>query len=209
MVSNGISLGHPCCGVRDCKEPLISNWNHYCPIHQDKRGECAIVACGERVEDGFRTCGIPNHRACEERFLEQGWAMFQLKQRFAKVNAVAMEGSDDGAEDDEEDEILMDESGEVVEAAPEAIGMVECTEKPPAGQRRAFARFGRRRTHNEQLCVASCGVILGRATFYGAEGPNSVQVRACFFLHVCVYECDHSCRNSGGNYFLRKKLCWR
>jgi hypothetical protein len=36
--------------------------------------------------------------------------------------------------------------------------------------------FGRRRTHNEELCVASCGVILGRATCYGSEAPNGVRV---------------------------------
>ncbi|KAH9965569.1 hypothetical protein BGW80DRAFT_1254963 [Lactifluus volemus] len=37
------------------------------------------------------------------------------------------------------------------------------------------ARFGRKRTHNEELCVASCGVILGRAAFFGSEGPNGVR----------------------------------
>jgi hypothetical protein len=51
-----------------------------------------------------------------------------------------------------------------------------CDGKPEAGNRTVRARFGRRRTHNEELCVASCGVILGRATFYGSEAPNGVRV---------------------------------
>ena len=51
-----------------------------------------------------------------------------------------------------------------------------CDGKPETGNRSVKARFGRRRTHNEQLCVASCGVILGRATFFGSEAPNGVRV---------------------------------
>ena len=51
-----------------------------------------------------------------------------------------------------------------------------CDGKPEAGNTTVRARFGRRRTHNEELCVASCGVILGRATFYGSEAPNGVRV---------------------------------
>ena len=39
------------------------------------------------------------------------------------------------------------------------------------------AQFGRRRTHNEQIVVTPCGVIIGRETFYGAEGVGSVVVR--------------------------------
>lgn len=52
-----------------------------------------------------------------------------------------------------------------------------CEGKSELGNRRLRARFGRRRTHNEQLCVGSCGVIIGRATFYGSEAPNGVRVR--------------------------------
>ena len=40
------------------------------------------------------------------------------------------------------------------------------------------AQFGRRRTHNEQIIVAPCGVIIARATFYGAEAVSSVAVRS-------------------------------
>ena len=47
---------------------------------------------------------------------------------------------------------------------------------------RMKARFSRRRTHNEQIIVAPCGVILSRATFFGAEGVGSVIVRPFFSL---------------------------
>jgi len=65
------------------------------------------------------------------------------------------------------DNVTVDQAREVQES---------CDDKPPTGLRKVFARFGHQRTHNEELCVYSCGIILGHATFYGAEGPNSVQV---------------------------------
>ena len=55
-------------------------------------------------------------------------------------------------------------------------GEVECEEKSPEGNTRVKALLGRRHTHNEELCVASCGVVLGRATFFGSEAINGVLV---------------------------------
>ncbi|OJT04033.1 hypothetical protein TRAPUB_5269 [Trametes pubescens] len=49
-----------------------------------------------------------------------------------------------------------------------------CDAKSADGNRRLHALFGRRRTHNEELCVTSCGVIIGRATFFGSEAVNGV-----------------------------------
>ena len=53
---------------------------------------------------------------------------------------------------------------------------VECPSKPEGGNQTVRARFGRKRTHNEELCVASCGMILARETFYGSESLSNVQV---------------------------------
>jgi hypothetical protein len=38
------------------------------------------------------------------------------------------------------------------------------------------ARLSRRWTHNEQLMVRPCGVILARGTMYGSENVSSVAV---------------------------------
>lgn len=57
-----------------------------------------------------------------------------------------------------------------------------CDGKSTQGNRVLRARFGRRRTHNEQLCVFSCGVVAGRATFFGSEAPNGVRVWTLFEL---------------------------
>jgi hypothetical protein len=37
-------------------------------------------------------------------------------------------------------------------------------------------QFGRRRTHNEQLIIAPCGIILARETFYHSEAFSAVAV---------------------------------
>jgi hypothetical protein len=51
------------------------------------------------------------------------------------------------------------------------------------GRRGLKAQFGRRRTHNEQLFVAPCGIILARETFYNAEAIGSVIVGEFFFFY--------------------------
>jgi hypothetical protein len=48
--------------------------------------------------------------------------------------------------------------------------------KADSGNCQLKVRFGRRRTHNEQLVVACCGVIIGRATMFGSEGVAAVKV---------------------------------
>ncbi len=68
-------------------------------------------------------------------------------------------------------------------------GEVECEEKSPEGNRRIKALLGRRQTHNEELCVASCGVLLGRATFFGSEAVNGVLV-SLFELTLIAFHCS-------------------
>ncbi|KAJ6479711.1 hypothetical protein C8R45DRAFT_1101158 [Mycena sanguinolenta] len=76
---------------------------------------------------------------------------------------------------DEEDETEVEGLGPTEDEDVEIDADGICDGKPETGNRTVRARFGRRRTHNEELCVASCGVILGRATFYGSEAPNGVR----------------------------------
>lgn len=82
-----------------------------------------------------------------------------------------------------------------------------CDGKNELGNRpNVKAWFGCRWTHNEQLCVASCGVILGCATFYGSEAPNGVCVSSnslCCKSIMLTWVCT---RHSGGHYFQQKCL---
>lgn len=179
VVVDGITVGHPCCGVHNCSMPLENLKDRFCISHKEYERKCAVVDCLATIhEEKFQTCSDPVHREYELRVCEQGKAMFQLCDRLRRVRTSqthdalsaevpiaddesgALEGS--GVGDDHE--ILIDSEGN------------ECDGKLPTGNRKVKARLGRRRTHNEELCVASCGVILGRTTFFGSESPTNVRV---------------------------------
>ena len=158
-VTDGVTLGHPCCAVHDCQEALSNNHQMFCNTHQSLQSQCSVEGCVTVVEPGFRTCIQPDHHALEEHYLERGKAMFQLKQRLENLQGPQelSQGPDD----------------------EEVVGGIQCDGKPEVGKKKLKAHFGQRHTHNEQLCVASCGIILGRATFYGAEG-------LCFGTHKMI-----------------------
>ena len=48
--------------------------------------------------------------------------------------------------------------------------------KSDSGNQQAKAHFSRHRTHNEQLMVSCCGVILAHGTMFGAEAISGVKV---------------------------------
>ena len=90
--------------------------------------------------------------------------MFQLKHRLVKLKIIQPdERSDIGEDSLANEEVEVDQNG-------------VCDGKPDTGNQASHAHFNCKQTHNEELCVASCGVILGRATFYGSEEPNGVRV---------------------------------
>ncbi|KIJ47694.1 hypothetical protein M422DRAFT_163649, partial [Sphaerobolus stellatus SS14] len=163
-VTDGVTLGHSCCAYHDCKEPLPTNRHIFCQIHQDLYNQCAVTDCTSPVEKGYRTCADPSHRSLEKlKVIQPEDAMS------TSVNTVTDLGHAASATLNE------DPNTQPMETNPEEIE-IQCDKKTNGTTRRLKARFGRRRTHNEELCVASCGMILGRATFYGAEGLNGVRL---------------------------------
>jgi len=127
---------------------------------------------------------VKEHRELEDFNVTRNKAMFQLKQRLARLKTsqprdsipdtlptsgpVQISATTPAIFDDEE--VVLDKDG-------------VCDGKPEEGNKTLRARFGRKRTHNEELCVASCGVILGRATFYGSEAPNGVRVSEILLVY--------------------------
>ena len=123
---------------------------------------CSIVTCHSPVVLESRTCSDPNHQEVEHIHREQGQARFQLKERLQQArvahpnDALAEENSTDVDDEVEDFE----------------VGNPQQTEKKACIR----AQFGRKRTHNEQIIVAPCGMIIAREIFYGAEGVGSVIV---------------------------------
>lgn len=165
-VVDGVTIGHPCCGQHNCPVPLRSVKDHYCPEHHGLNRICSVLECEAPADTGSKTCSIPEHRGLETYYQQQGKAMFQLKLRLERARAKSSSLSLPIVNDP--DPRNLEET--VIESA------MLCGDKPPQGNQQLKARFGRRWTHNDELCTASCGVIIGRVTFMGSEAPNGVRV---------------------------------
>jgi len=93
--------------------------------------------------------------------------MFQLKSQLSHVKVSNPENSQE-AEPTEADVMDMELRDGEEDAA--------CPEKGEDGNRKLRFMFGRRRTHNEQIIVHPCGMIVARKTFNTSEGLREVIV---------------------------------
>lgn len=168
VVTDGVTLGHPCCNVHNCPEPLPTNRVKHCRTHSHLEAQCAVIECTAPRAPRSLVCTLPEHHALEVARRILGSSQFQLKERLRRQGAVVASSSIPAGSapvlsggDSDDDEILP----RVDEGA-----------KPDAGNRAPRVRWGRRRTHNEQLIVCCCGVIIGRTTMFGAESLTLVKV---------------------------------
>ncbi|THH18979.1 hypothetical protein EUX98_g8864 [Antrodiella citrinella] len=212
VVMDGITIGHPCCGVLNCHVPLANQRHRFCPNHANQNSICSVKDCSEPVVDGSLACCDPQHQEMERVSKERGQAFFQLQNRLKAARALkssmTREEASEAALLDELETIIeevtaaapvqvLDEhqgttqppnppkksskstktskSTKSTKATKKKTSKKTTSEKPPTeGGRRMKAQFGRKRTHNEQVIVAPCGMIIARVTFFGAEGLNSV-----------------------------------
>ncbi|KAJ2915278.1 hypothetical protein MD484_g5125, partial [Candolleomyces efflorescens] len=206
VVMDGITLGRPTCGVALCKISLASVKDRFCPSHQAQNSVCCIVGCLRVARPRFRTCDLNDHKNVEDVHLQRSSAAFQYKKRLERARVAHPKSSDpvDTAIHsllDEED--AFEETYEIVgervvptttdeptqaEAARQSI---ELDVVPPIVQnldqtqpKKLRAVFGRKRTHNEQILVAPCGVIIARETFFNAEAiPSIVEMIKNTYTH--------------------------
>ena len=76
---DGITIGHPCCTVQDCPQPLPHVKKQFCQLHHQLNSMCVVITCFMIAEPEFRTCSNPEHHKLETYYKQQGKAMFQLK----------------------------------------------------------------------------------------------------------------------------------
>ncbi len=60
-----------------------------------------------------------------------------------------------------------------------------CKEKDVDGKKRIRRHFGRR-THNEQIMVRPCGIIVARSTFFGSETTPQTIVSLQYDHHKSI-----------------------
>lgn len=184
---DGISLGHPTCAHHNCKTPLTTSRDQYCVGHRELSNICAIKGCYSHILEGKRTCGDPSHQEVERIYVLRGESRVQLqeklkRQRVSHPNDALPDNDLNVAEliDDEEEEEFAVTDEYLIHGVHEGIsdprGASPLHSMGPSNKKRISARFGRKRTHNEQILVAPCGIILARETFYGAEAISTCAV---------------------------------
>lgn len=176
---DGVTIGHTCCSVHECKVPLSSKRDRFCTEHSNQQSLCRVIDCPLPAEHGYRSCSDIEHRKLDEANSIRGKSFFQLRARLQRqtvsnlVNAPSTGPSNMPIVDLEADDTMDEQTLRFAEAELQSA----CQDKPDGGNRKLRARWGRRQTHNEQLIVRPCGVILARQTFYGSEGLSYVKVR--------------------------------
>jgi hypothetical protein len=88
FVTDGITIGHPCCAVQDCQHPLPSKKGaRYCTVlHADLNRKCSVNSCAAFASTDFKTCNDPLHRKLETYKDLQGKASFQLRDRLNRLS---------------------------------------------------------------------------------------------------------------------------
>ena len=189
VVIDGVTVGHPCCSIHNCHIPLSSNRDRYCKDHQDAAGICAIVGCSSPVVPDSKTCSNEDHQKVEKTHIERGQSRFQLQERLSRARIAHPNDSlgeavmtiDELADVDEEDEAFELPTGQTTASqAAHTSGSVDASKK------KFRAQFGRKRTHNEQIIVAPCGMIHARETFFGAEAVSSVVVSLSYWCYCII-----------------------
>ncbi|KAF8957661.1 hypothetical protein BDZ97DRAFT_1924399 [Flammula alnicola] len=156
-VMDGVTLGHTCCAVHNCKIPLTTSRDRYCTAH---RGSATFAL--SRTAVNLFSKG-------------KGRAYIHLTRKLTHPNDGIAQEVDVGEliDDEEEEEFEVDEQNpNLVHGINEGVSDLRGASPLPTGsatKKRISAQFGRRRTHNEQILVAPCGMILARETFFGAE----------------------------------------
>lgn len=179
IVSDGVTIGHPCCSVAHCAEPLLNvKRDRFCKGHQYRHTVCAVDECENNIAAGYLTCDDPTHRQLEEKRQLRNAANFQMRAQLQRTS-VSNPPDEDLTESLQADGEPLDEG--IEEGMTVDVEVNLCPQKPESGNRKVIARFGRRQTHNEQLMVRPCGMIIARATFFGSETVPQTVVSIIIF----------------------------
>ncbi len=66
VVTDGDTIGRPCCKVHNCTRPLPTNRDHFCVDHANLKSVCVVTGCTSTAQVEYQTCTTPAHRGMEE-----------------------------------------------------------------------------------------------------------------------------------------------
>jgi hypothetical protein len=198
VVTDGVTVGRPCCAVPYCKNPLATNQHRFCsldPLHHACELICAIDGCERPVTTDGKTaaksCDDPCHMKMEMIYLD-GLRSSKSRgqcQKLARLNdELVTNPSDHQCDSYDGDEWFechaWTDSVHVVQShKTSSTGMLdtdlESSKSTGNGPELSKIKtiFHRSCTSNEQLVVHPCGIINGRSTMYHHEAISNVLVR--------------------------------
>jgi hypothetical protein len=152
--------------------------------------------------------GSTVHQAVENIYEMREQSCFQLQERCQcarvahPVDSIAEERSLNDVADEEEvkEEFTVNDSAGVIPTTSTNFPQLQVTKQ-------LKAQFGRKRTHNEQVLVTPCGIILPCETFYGAEAISSCVVCDLWFLDFSQYLKTYFPSNSSRGHFMSIGKC--
>ncbi|KAF7300480.1 hypothetical protein HMN09_00932200 [Mycena chlorophos] len=166
IVSDGIAIGHPRCGVPGggCTNPLSSNRNRFCDEHVSFEKKCAVVPCYREIVPGTKSCDDPIHIAMERQHCARGQAAFTLTERLQRHReAHPTNEEDEGLPevDDAEDveSFEQDAEGNIKIRSEKNPGSVGVEDDPRCG---------------DEVVQAEGAIRPGRASMYHAEAVSNV-----------------------------------
>ncbi|KAJ7594982.1 hypothetical protein C8J56DRAFT_777583, partial [Mycena floridula] len=162
--TDGVTVCRFCCSVAgNCHEDLASSKDRFCPSHAYKKKECFVESCRSPARSGHYSCPEPSHVEREDvqrKKAQKSYRELSKRAHRAGISRTVLAGQDS-------DHCI----GSFL---PSTLDEPDSEESPdPLPELRGG--LARKKTHNEQLFVMACGVIIARATFLQAEGVASVK----------------------------------
>ena len=207
VVTDGVTVGRPCCGVPHCKNPLASTRHRFCsadPSHKCLETTCAVDGCPMPVVRDDKTgklrksCGDPLHLKMEDAnaALSRSGKSKTQRMKTTKLNdaLAAASFNDDSCADEEALPIQDVDEWYEHDTSTGSIHLEQasvtsstriipeaCPSKAEVPKLKAI--FFQKRTNNEQLFIRPCGIISGRGTMYHHEAVSNVLV-CCYCLRL-------------------------
>ncbi|EGG07061.1 uncharacterized protein MELLADRAFT_85963 [Melampsora larici-populina 98AG31] len=202
-VTDGVTIGHWCCSASSdqlkkiaklsnspmpdgpCLNPLTSIHDRLCETHQRiLKDQCVVQPCIRPRRPDYDTCNDSEHIAISNQFHHRKRQNFTMASKLSRPGAKlptdpSVHQNCWTAELDESTLVDVDEfdraheagryGGQDIDNNPEDIGNQTNHNK---GRKPCMSRCP---THNDQLIVSTCGIILARSTFFRAEAPSAVK----------------------------------
>lgn len=190
VVTDGITIGHWRCTATlaqlrelaladglpppngPCTAPLTRIHDRFCPKHQNQLGRrCLAQPCPSNALEGSATCGLEAHKTAYKKFKAR------VRSNFALTSMLNRPGSNRPS----------DPTVHQHWDTAELVGLEDVQQGDEADRAHEQGREGgetpaskvclsRSRTHNDQLIVSTCGIVLARETFFNSESPSAVRV---------------------------------